>query len=170
MYTRCEKQVFQKVVSSWILEGCVFRQVMFRCRVCWNDESFAQVDTMKVCILCMVWRVHMELSWVGSGLVFFFFTVPTLCCPGRWSSIGLMMPKFRQLINSTCDGKGAKFSCSFFRLMKGSLCFPTCHVQMLCREKLWPRIFIIYWLLVGYACLWWERIHLLELSGVGCLR
>ena len=79
---------------------------------------------------------------------------------GEGPSVGMMMPKFQQLPKWSCDGKFAKFSCSFFRLMKGSLCFSTCHVQMWYVEYAGPRNLVIYETLVGHVYMLWEGSHL----------
>ena len=53
------------LVLSWFREVLIFFTKSPWDGVCslgWADDSFTQVDTGKVCILCMVWRVHMELS------------------------------------------------------------------------------------------------------------
>ena len=56
------------VVLSWFREGMFFFYLScwdVVCRLCWSDESVAQVDTSKVCIPYLLRRVQMELSGVG---------------------------------------------------------------------------------------------------------
>ena len=62
---------FEGMEISYLLVLSWFREVMIFftkscwdgvCSLCWTDDSFTWVDTGKVCILCMVWRVHMESS------------------------------------------------------------------------------------------------------------
>ena len=69
MHTFGAKEDDYSVVQSWILEGCVFFFGM-SCwdvvnGVCWERVFLGEVDTGKVCILRMVWRVRVKLSGVG---------------------------------------------------------------------------------------------------------
>ena len=142
------------LVLSWFRDVMIFLKKscwIVVCRVCWADDSFTQIDTSKVCIPSLLRRVQMELSWVAWLSWWFFFDGPDPCCPWRGPGVGMMMPKFQWLINSSCDGKVAKFSCSSLRFLKVSLCFPTCHVQIWCVEYVGPMAFVVAKILIAHV-------------------